>query len=257
MLTFSRRVHLIRHLDNGTQDFPIQMLICMSHTANVSKYLEIMMFRTNQRISLKMRNYSPCQIRDRPRLILVCSIRSRIPNSSAPEVRMQPLQQLQISLIERNGKRWPGFYADSQFFSKTERDRETTFALHKARNEPRVQQRTTVCLHKNCSSFPLAKKGRVTGVLRDRLYIDIAPHLSDQSLRGQYHCICRGTTSLGIARRQFWRVGFPRYEPVFRRTLAGARGNWLPDKEFRYLRTVIFTAAVYQGFDHKLRAQAH
>ncbi len=23
------------------------------------------------------------------------------------------------------------------------------------------------------------------------------------------------------------------------------------------LRTVIFTAAVYQGFDHKLRAQAH
>jgi len=27
----------------------------------------------------------------------------------------------------------------------------------------------------------------------------------------------------------------------------------LPDKEFRYLRTVIVTAAVYRGFDHELR----
>ena len=29
-------------------------------------------------------------------------------------------------------------------------------------------------------------------------------------------------------------------------------GN-LPDKEFRYLRTVIVTAAVYRGFDQELR----
>ena len=31
-------------------------------------------------------------------------------------------------------------------------------------------------------------------------------------------------------------------------------GRNLPDKEFRYLRTVIVTAAVYWGFDSKLRA---
>ena len=31
----------------------------------------------------------------------------------------------------------------------------------------------------------------------------------------------------------------------------------LPDKEFRYLRTVIVTAAVYLGFDQKLRASAN
>ena len=31
----------------------------------------------------------------------------------------------------------------------------------------------------------------------------------------------------------------------------------LPDKEFRYLRTVIFTAAVYRGFDHKLRPKTN
>ena len=30
-------------------------------------------------------------------------------------------------------------------------------------------------------------------------------------------------------------------------------GRNLPDKEFRYLRTVIVTAAVYWGFDSKLR----
>jgi hypothetical protein len=30
-------------------------------------------------------------------------------------------------------------------------------------------------------------------------------------------------------------------------------GRYLADKEFRYLRTVIVTAAVYEGFDSELR----
>ena len=33
-------------------------------------------------------------------------------------------------------------------------------------------------------------------------------------------------------------------------------GRNLPDKEFRYLRTVIVTAAVHPGFGSKLRAEA-
>ena len=33
-------------------------------------------------------------------------------------------------------------------------------------------------------------------------------------------------------------------------------GQNLPDKEFRYLRTVIVTAAVYRGFDSDLRVAA-
>jgi hypothetical protein len=33
-------------------------------------------------------------------------------------------------------------------------------------------------------------------------------------------------------------------------------GRNLPDKEFRYLRTVIVTAAVYRGFDSGLRLAA-
>src|SRR5690606_7073028 len=33
-------------------------------------------------------------------------------------------------------------------------------------------------------------------------------------------------------------------------------GRNLPDKEFRYLRTVIVTAAVYRGFDQELRLTA-
>ena len=32
-------------------------------------------------------------------------------------------------------------------------------------------------------------------------------------------------------------------------------GRNLPDKEFRYLRTVIVTAAVYRGFDSELRCK--
>ncbi len=32
-------------------------------------------------------------------------------------------------------------------------------------------------------------------------------------------------------------------------------GRNLPDKEFRYLRTVIVTAAVYRGFGSKLRSE--
>lgn len=34
-------------------------------------------------------------------------------------------------------------------------------------------------------------------------------------------------------------------------------GRNLPDKEFRYLRTVIVTAAVYRGFDSELRLTAN
>jgi hypothetical protein len=34
-------------------------------------------------------------------------------------------------------------------------------------------------------------------------------------------------------------------------------GRNLPDKEFRYLRTVIVTAAVYWGFGSKLRLAAN
>jgi hypothetical protein len=34
-------------------------------------------------------------------------------------------------------------------------------------------------------------------------------------------------------------------------------GRNLPDKEFRYLRTVIVTAAVYRGFSRKLRPKTN
>ena len=34
-------------------------------------------------------------------------------------------------------------------------------------------------------------------------------------------------------------------------------GRNLPDKEFRYLRTVIVTAAVYRGFDQERRLTAN
>jgi hypothetical protein len=37
------------------------------------------------------------------------------------------------------------------------------------------------------------------------------------------------------------------------RKIALSMGNCLPDKEFRYLRTVIVTAAVYRGLGSELR----
>ncbi len=40
-------------------------------------------------------------------------------------------------------------------------------------------------------------------------------------------------------------------------TYAIRAGRNLPDKEFRYLRTVIVTAAVYRGFDQELRVTAN
>jgi hypothetical protein len=38
---------------------------------------------------------------------------------------------------------------------------------------------------------------------------------------------------------------------------ANRAGRNLPDKEFRYLRTVIVTAAVYRGFGSKLRPKTN
>src|SRR4029078_1053310 len=56
------------------------------------------------------------------------------------------------------------------------------------------------------------------------------------------HCIfTANSTSLSLGWRQCG------YRYAFR------AGRNLPDKEFRYLRTVIVTAAVYRGFDQELR----
>ena len=47
--------------------------------------------------------------------------------------------------------------------------------------------------------------------------------------------------------------GLPRYEPVFHSSSRRKGASFhLPDKEFRYLRTVIVTAAVYRGFGSEL-----
>ena len=52
-------------------------------------------------------------------------------------------------------------------------------------------------------------------------------------------------TASSISRSPGWRQCGYRY--------AIRAGRNLPDKEFRYLRTVIVTAAVYRGFDPELR----
>ena len=59
------------------------------------------------------------------------------------------------------------------------------------------------------------------------------------------HCIF---TAISISLSLGWRQRRHRY--------AIRAGRNLPDKEFRYLRTVIVTAAVYRGLDSELRACA-
>src|SRR5918999_2773238 len=88
---------------------------------------------------------------------------------------------------------------------------------------------------------------------------DGTPLLSDQSLRGQGSCTS-SPTSLGITRRiGAWapaRGGLPRYEPVCTALRRAGGKLYLPDKEFRYLRTVIVTAAVYRGLVSRLRRRS-
>ena len=52
-------------------------------------------------------------------------------------------------------------------------------------------------------------------------------------------------TAISISLSLWWRQCGHRY--------AIRAGRNLPDKEFRYLRTVIVTAAVHRGFGHELR----
>ena len=53
----------------------------------------------------------------------------------------------------------------------------------------------------------------------------------------------------GLPHHSFWGSSWPRQCPD-RYTIRAGRN--LPDKEFRYLRTVIVTAAVYRGFSSAL-----
>ena len=96
---------------------------------------------------------------------------------------------------------------------------------------------------------PGSQLHRLPPILR-RLTRNSAPRCSKGS-RGlsvlpRVHCIFTAiSTSLSLG----WRQCGHRY--------AIRAGRNLPDKEFRYLRTVIVTAAVYRGFDQELRLAAN
>ena len=75
----------------------------------------------------------------------------------------------------------------------------------------------------------------------------------------------RSPTSHGITHsllRRPWSAAYEEGFPVISRScirpeLLPNRATRLPDKEFRYLRTVIVTAAVYRGLDLELRPKAN
>jgi hypothetical protein len=70
----------------------------------------------------------------------------------------------------------------------------------------------------------------------------------------------RSSRGLPTALPASMKVGLRRYERGYTNGVASISGQvvlYLPDKEFRYLRTVIVTAAVYWGLDSKLRLAAN
>src|SRR5438477_13209818 len=89
----------------------------------------------------------------------------------------------------------------------------------------------------------------------------LPPMLSRSSRRSMTGC-SKGARSLFVL---IWQIGIltdTAVSPSLRRRQPSSRyaihaGRNLPDKEFRYLRTVIVTAAVYRGFGTQLRLAAN
>ena len=83
----------------------------------------------------------------------------------------------------------------------------------------------------------------------------IRGHSTLESLRG-FDC---SNLTLGITRdaRDKRREGSTDLSRLFERCRHRSGQCYLPDKEFRYLSTVIVTAAVYWGFDSKRRLAAN
>ena len=72
----------------------------------------------------------------------------------------------------------------------------------------------------------------------------------------------KGARGLFVLMREIGILTDTAVSPSLRRRQPSSRyaihaGRNLPDKEFRYLRTVIVTAAVYRGFGSKLRLAAN
>ena len=96
---------------------------------------------------------------------------------------------------------------------------------------------------------------------KGRLGQKLMPHPRRvQSLRG--HAANPGDRCRGLptALPASMKAGLRRYERGYTNGVTSISGQvvlYLPDKEFRYLRTVIVTAAVYWGLDSKLRLAAN
>ena len=98
--------------------------------------------------------------------------------------------------------------------------------------------------------------------LRPKPQVHSLPPILSEIFRTPISSCSKGSRGLSV---------FPREHSIFTVTTISLRpslrqepnryaihaGRNLPDKEFRYLRTVIVTAAVYRGFDQELRVAAN
>ena len=88
------------------------------------------------------------------------------------------------------------------------------------------------------------------------------PPMLRKSCRRSMAGYSKGARGLFVLMREIGILTDTAVSPSLRRRQPSSRyaihaGRNLPDKEFRYLRTVIVTAAVYRGFGSQLRLAAN
>ncbi len=223
----------------------------MDEVAYLGEELEVAPLLPCKRIPLEVGDHFVPQVVYRPYLELVGSVASAEAYSAAAEELAQFLDEFQVSLGEGDGKRRSRFYSDFESAPPVEGDAEASFALHKTRHVPWVEH-----LHRpffgrfSVVASPVGALGegrRFPRVSRGSPFGSVSTGSSRSGAAGDFPrgCPLSHPQTTG---------GFPRYKPALHYPSRGSGASLcLPDKEFRYLRTVIVTAAVYRGFGSELR----
>jgi hypothetical protein len=175
-------IDLVSDPDDLCHPLRSQMISLSDHPADLGEPFEAATLRAAQRVRLEVRNDQVHEIGYRPGLVLEGPIGPRLADPAALEEGLWILQQLTVSLVQRERERRAGLKPDPQLRTDCERDAEASFAL------PPDQSQTTDPTGARLHRRPLSlSEGRRIACHRFILTSsqDGTPLLSDQSLRGQ------------------------------------------------------------------------
>jgi hypothetical protein len=239
-------IHLVSDADDPGKAFARPMVALSDHPTYLREAGETRRLRSTKVVALEMRHDGVEQIAYRSGFVLEGPISARLPDPATSEKRLQIQQKRPVSLVQRQREGRARLKPGSQLGPHGERDAEASLSLREARDEPWIQRELELL---RCPMLH-SEGRRIACRLSLARGQDGTPLLSDQSLRGQRAGARDFPRDYPLPDRQ---VGLPRYEPDFHCPSRGNRAScYLPDKEFRYLRTVIVTAAVYRGLVSKL-----